>query len=34
VDNPGVDREAVHKQVAQMAADFFEQELAPRKKKH
>ncbi len=33
VDNPGVDREAVHKQVAQMAADFFDQELAPPKKK-
>jgi predicted dienelactone hydrolase len=34
VDNPGVDREAVHKQVAQMAADFFDKELAPLKKKH
>jgi len=29
VDNPGVDREAVHMQVAQMAADFFDRELAP-----
>jgi predicted dienelactone hydrolase len=33
VDNPGVDREAVHRQVAQMAADFFDRELAPPKKK-
>jgi predicted dienelactone hydrolase len=33
VDNPGVDREAVHKQVAKMAADFFEKELVPAKKK-
>jgi predicted dienelactone hydrolase len=33
VDNPGVDREAVHKQVADMAADFFTRELAPVKKK-
>jgi predicted dienelactone hydrolase len=33
VDNPGVDREAVHKQVAQMAADFFDRELAPPGKK-
>jgi predicted dienelactone hydrolase len=33
VDNPSVDREAVHRQVAQMAADFFDQELAPPKKK-
>jgi len=33
VDNPGVDREAVHKQVAEMAAEFFEKELAPPKKK-
>ena len=32
-DNPGVDREAVHKQVAEMAADFFDKELAPPKKK-
>ncbi len=32
-DNPGVDREAVHKQVAEMAADFFEKQLAPSKKK-
>ena len=28
VDNPGVDREAVHKQVAEMAAGFFDRELA------
>ena len=33
VDNPGVDREAVHKQAAEMAADFFGKELAPVKKK-
>ncbi len=33
VDNPGVDREAVHKQVAEMAASFFDQELAPPKAK-
>lgn len=33
VDTPGVDREAVHQQVAGMAADFFDKELAPRKKK-
>ncbi|MGA9527227.1 MAG: alpha/beta fold hydrolase [Terriglobales bacterium] len=33
-DNPGVDREAVHKQVSEMAADFFNQELAAAKKKH
>lgn len=33
VDSPGVDREAVHKQVAKMAADFFDKELAPPKKK-
>ena len=32
-DNPGVDREAVHNQVAEMAGDFFEKELAPSKKK-
>ena len=32
-DNPGVDREAVHKQVAEMAASFFDKELAPPKKK-
>jgi len=32
-DNPGVDREAVHKQVAEMAAEFFDKELAPQKKK-
>lgn len=31
VDNAGVDREAVHAQVAQMAADFFDRELAPLK---
>lgn len=28
-DNPGVDRAAIHQQVAEMAADFFDQELAP-----
>jgi predicted dienelactone hydrolase len=33
VDSPGVDREAVHKQVAGMAADFFDKELNPPKKK-
>jgi predicted dienelactone hydrolase len=33
VDNPGIDREAVHKQVAGMAAEFFEKELAPPRKK-
>lgn len=33
VDNPGVDREAVHKQVAEMAAEFFDKQLAPPKKK-
>jgi predicted dienelactone hydrolase len=33
VDNPGVDREAVHKQVAEMAAEFFEKKLAPPNKK-
>jgi predicted dienelactone hydrolase len=33
VDNPGVDREAVHSQVSEMAADFFDRELAPLKKK-
>ena len=33
VDNPGVDREAVHQRVAEMAAEFFEKELAPVKKK-
>jgi predicted dienelactone hydrolase len=32
-DNPGVDRAAVHQQVAEMAADFFDKELAPPKKK-
>lgn len=36
VDNAGVDRQATHDQVGQMAADFFDQELAPVKapKKH
>lgn len=37
VDNAGVDRESVHTEVGQMAADFFDQELAPVKastKKH
>ena len=33
VDNPGVDREAVHQQVAEMAAGFFDKELTPAKKK-
>ena len=33
VDTPGVDREAVHKQVAEMAAEFFNQHLAPAKEK-
>ncbi len=33
VDNAGVDREGVHRQVAEMAAEFFEKELAPAKKK-
>lgn len=33
VDNPGVDREAVHEQAAGMAADFFDKELAPQKKR-
>jgi len=33
VDNPGVDREDVHKQVAELAAEFFERELAPLNKK-
>ena len=33
LDSPGVDREAVHKQVAEMAAEFFDKELAPPKKK-
>jgi hypothetical protein len=32
-DNPGVDREAVHGRVAEMAAEFFEKQLAPAKKK-
>jgi predicted dienelactone hydrolase len=34
VDNPGVDREAVHEKVAEMAAEFFQIELALTKKKH
>ncbi|MGB9233038.1 MAG: alpha/beta fold hydrolase [Terriglobales bacterium] len=33
VDNPGVDREIVHLQVGQMAADFFDKELVSPKKK-
>ena len=33
VDNPGVDREVVHGQVGQMAAEFFDKELVPGKKK-
>ena len=32
VDNPGVDREAVHNQVAEMAVEFFEKEIAPEKR--
>jgi predicted dienelactone hydrolase len=32
IDNPGVDREAVHKQVAETVADFFDQQLAAKKK--
>ena len=32
-DPPGVDREAVHKQVGEMAADFFDKGLLPLKKK-
>ena len=32
VDNPGVDREAVHRQVAEMVFEFFQKELAPAKK--
>jgi predicted dienelactone hydrolase len=31
VDNAGVDRQAIHDLVGQMAADFFDQELAPTK---
>ena len=33
VDNPGIDREAVHNQVGQMAAEFFDKELVPAQKK-
>ncbi len=33
VDNPGVDRAAVHQRVSEMAADFFARQLAPAKKK-
>ena len=33
VDNPGIDRQAVHAQVSQMAAEFFDKELAPKKKR-
>lgn len=33
VDSAGVDREAVHRQVGEMAAEFFEKELAAAKKK-
>lgn len=33
MDPAGVDREAVHKQVAEMAAEFFDKELTPLKKK-
>ena len=32
-DDAGVDRQAVHDQVGQMAAEFFDKELAPEKKK-
>ena len=32
VDGPGIDREAVHNQVGQMAAEFFDKELVPAKK--
>ncbi len=32
VDNPGVDREAVHNQVAEMAVEFFEKEIAPERR--
>jgi predicted dienelactone hydrolase len=31
VDNDGVDRESVHLQIAEMAADFFDRDLAPLK---
>jgi predicted dienelactone hydrolase len=31
VDNPGVDRQVIHTEVGQMAADFFDRELAPMK---
>ncbi len=34
VDNAGVDREAIHREVAAMAVQFFDNELAPAKKKH
>jgi hypothetical protein len=33
LSNPGVDREAVHDQVGQMAAEFFDKELVSAKKK-
>ncbi len=33
VDSPGVDRETVHAQVAGMAAEFFDKELVPARKK-
>jgi len=33
VDNAGVDREAVHEQVDEMAAEFFEKELAAKNKR-
>jgi len=33
VDGPGIDREAVHDQVGHMAAEFFDKELMPAKKK-
>jgi predicted dienelactone hydrolase len=34
VDNPGIDREAVHNQVGEMAAEFFDKELVSPKKKN
>ena len=33
VDNPGVSRDAVHKQVANMALEFFSKQLAPAKER-
>jgi predicted dienelactone hydrolase len=34
VDNPGIDREAVHNQVGEMAAEFFDKELVSPKNKN